>query len=141
MYVPGPYEFSKESVSDVVARLHAVTSGLSNVQIMMNKEVIMNGHETIFLGTPYLDESDRDWLQRTYNLHHKSPYKIVALTVGSPSGLIHPVAWIHGSEPGFYSAISQNLVPVTCNTRGRMTNLNKTWLRDAFIEIPVNTKR
>jgi len=135
LYVPGSYELGQLG--------RPVSFGLPNVHFLHNSSVFLHGYQ--FIGSPYISEEDRKWVQQEYNEYRHVPEKTIVLSHMPEMSFslldrLNLCAWISGSTIGGTHVCLGNGTQIAYNARGSICGINDFsgdcgWRRDATLTV------
>ena len=143
LYVPGNYECKSG-----LAATAELCSQFPNVRMLNRNTYVSAQNTTVFIGAPMLTgagDTDATWLRNEFLQWRDFPYKIVALTNGSPvkkgQDNVTPYvnAWICGGREGSAQIRFDSGSILAYNSRGVYYYYGmNNWIRRAVVAVPEN---
>ena len=142
LYVPGNYELK------ALAATAELCSEFPNVRMLNRNTYVSAQNSTVFIGAPMTQggaDTDMLWLRNEFLQWRDFPYKIVALTNGSPvkrgQDNVAPYvnAWICGGREGSAQIRFDSGSILAYNSRGAYYYYGmNNWIRRAVVAVPEN---
>jgi len=142
LYVPGKYELKE------LAATAELCNEFPNIRLLNRNTYVSAQNSVVFIGAPMVDDGadmDSRWMRSEFLNWRDFPYKIVALTNGSPvkkgQNNVTPYvnAWVCGGREGSAQIRFDSGSVLAYNNRGSYYYYGmNNWTRRAVVAVPEN---